>query len=107
VLREDKLQTVSQAFGTTPGLMLDVARLRFEPGRYLTQKPTSTTGAGRVIGAEVAKEFFPLEDPIGKTSASTSKSLQVSSACSPRSGFPAARALASSDATSTSTSTSP
>jgi putative ABC transport system permease protein len=57
----------SQVFGTTPEL-LDVARLRLEPrSRYLSDEDLASFAPVCVIGSEVSKQFFPLEDPIGKT----------------------------------------
>ncbi|KAA0216084.1 MAG: ABC transporter permease [Leptolyngbya sp. PLA3] len=65
VLRESMRKT-SQTFGTTPDL-LEVARLRVARGRYLTAGDLEQSAVVCVIGHEVAKEFFPLEDPLGKT----------------------------------------
>ncbi|HRQ75818.1 MAG TPA: ABC transporter permease [Phycisphaerales bacterium] len=59
-------RAVSQAFGATPDLMR-VANLRLEPrSRYLTQEDIESRLPVAVIGAEVAKDFFPLEDPLGR-----------------------------------------
>jgi len=57
---------VSQTFGTTPDL-LNVARLRIARGRYLTQADMDAGTLVCVIGYQVAKDFFKLEDPLGKT----------------------------------------
>lgn len=57
---------VSQTFGTTPKFV-SVARLKVERGRYLSQADMDSDALICVIGHEVAKEFFSLEDPIGKT----------------------------------------
>jgi putative ABC transport system permease protein len=55
----------SQAFGTTPEL-LEVARLRVEPrGRYLSAEDLESRAPVAVIGSEVAKQLFKLDDPIG------------------------------------------
>jgi putative ABC transport system permease protein len=56
----------SQAFGTTPEL-LGVANLRVARGRYLAQEDLDAKTSVAVIGYEVARTLFPLEDPIGKT----------------------------------------
>ncbi|MCH2145403.1 MAG: ABC transporter permease [Phycisphaerales bacterium] len=56
---------VSQAFGTMPGFQ-DVANLRLTPrSRYLTQEDILNNSPVAVVGHEVARKFFPLEDPIG------------------------------------------
>ncbi|MBL9001476.1 MAG: ABC transporter permease [Phycisphaerae bacterium] len=65
ILRNEKRRT-SQAFGTTPALQR-VANLRMERGRYLTQTDMDGKEMVAVIGAEIAKQFFPLEDPVGQT----------------------------------------
>ncbi|MCL4219746.1 MAG: ABC transporter permease [Phycisphaerales bacterium] len=65
ILRQG-LRKTSQTFGTTPDL-LEVARLRIDRGRYLTEGDLEQSAVVCVIGHEVAKEFFPLEDPLGKT----------------------------------------
>jgi putative ABC transport system permease protein len=65
ILREDRLQT-SQAFGTTPGFR-DVANLRVARGRYLTDEDLRAQTLVAVIGASVAREFFPFDDPLGNT----------------------------------------
>jgi putative ABC transport system permease protein len=57
---------VSQAFGTMPEL-LSVANLRVERGRYLSSFDIEDRTVVCVIGAKIAKDFFPLEDPIGQT----------------------------------------
>ncbi len=55
----------SQSFGTTPEL-IKVANLRLEPrSRYLTQEDIERNAKVAVIGAEVAKQFFKLRDPLG------------------------------------------
>ncbi len=57
---------VSQAYGTTPDL-IDVANLRLERGRYLDDADLEQRRMVCVIGPEVAKDFFSLEDPLGQT----------------------------------------
>ncbi len=75
ILRDDK-RKVSQAYGTTPEL-LRVANLRIGRGRYLSQADMDEAATVCVIGAEVAKEFFPLEDPLGQTLRIDSKPFTV------------------------------
>ena len=65
VLRGEKRQ-VSQGIGTTPAL-LGAAKLRMARGRYLTDEDLATNDLVCVIGHEVAKEMFRLEDPVGGT----------------------------------------
>jgi putative ABC transport system permease protein len=65
ILRQAQRQN-SQAYGTTPDL-LKVARLTVARGRYLNQQDITTSATVMVIGAEVAKAFFRLEDPLGQT----------------------------------------
>ncbi|CAG1007870.1 Macrolide export ATP-binding/permease protein MacB [Phycisphaerales bacterium] len=62
----DGARRTSQAFGTTPALK-SVANLRVVQGRYLTESDMEERAAVCVIGAEIAKMFFPLEDPVGQT----------------------------------------
>ncbi|CAN5768380.1 ABC transporter permease [soil metagenome] len=75
VLRESKRQT-SQAFGTTPDL-LKAANLRVARGRYLSQEDLDERAMLCVIGAEVAKQMFPFDDPIGQTLGIDAKRLKV------------------------------
>jgi putative ABC transport system permease protein len=56
---------VSQAYGTTPEL-LEVARLRVARGRYLTAQDMEGRTSVAVIGDQVAKQFFPMVDPLGQ-----------------------------------------
>ncbi len=63
ILRRER-RKVSQAFGTTPDLM-NLANLRIARGRYLTNADMEDETTVAVIGAEIAKEFFPFDDPIG------------------------------------------
>ncbi|MDG2053878.1 MAG: ABC transporter permease [Phycisphaerales bacterium] len=59
-------RTVSQSFGTTPDL-LDVANLTVEPGgRYLSPDDIEKRLPVAVIGADIVKQFFPLENPVGQ-----------------------------------------
>lgn len=60
-------RTSSQSFGTTPQLQR-VANLPMEPrGRYLTRQDMENRSQVAVIGSEIAKEFFPLRDPLGES----------------------------------------
>jgi putative ABC transport system permease protein len=64
-ITERARRTSSQAFGTTPELQ-QVANLRLEPrGRYINYQDMHSNAQVAVIGSEVAKEFFPLSDPLG------------------------------------------
>jgi putative ABC transport system permease protein len=58
-------RTVSQALGTTPDL-IRVTNLRVDRGRYLTDEDMHLCSLVAVIGDQVATQFFPLEDPLGK-----------------------------------------
>ena len=59
------VRTVSQAFGTTPEL-LDAARLQVQPrGRYITMQDMEQTRPVAVIGSEIARQLYPMQDPIG------------------------------------------
>jgi putative ABC transport system permease protein len=57
---------VSQAYGTTPDL-LPTAGLRVARGRYLTQTDLDEASNVCVIGSEVVKAYFKLEDALGQT----------------------------------------
>ena len=65
ILRENRVQT-SQAFGVTPELQ-DAAGIRVGRGRYITQNDIDERSMIAVIGAGVAKQLFPQDDPIGET----------------------------------------
>jgi putative ABC transport system permease protein len=55
----------SQAFGVSSEL-LEVARLRLEPrGRYISDEDINARAPVCVIGSEVAKQLFRLDDPLG------------------------------------------
>jgi putative ABC transport system permease protein len=75
ILREDK-RKISQAYGTTPRL-LTVANLRIGRGRYLSQADVDESATVCVVGAEVAREFFPLDDPVGQAIRIDSKPFTV------------------------------
>ena len=66
-VRREGNRVVSQAFGTTPDFK-KVANLRIAPrGRYLTQEDMTNNSPVAVIGHEIARKFFPLDDPLGST----------------------------------------
>ena len=66
-IRKGEIRTVSQCFGTVPQF-IKVANLEVTPrGRYLTQSDLDQKNPVAVIGNEVARQFFRLEDPIGST----------------------------------------
>ncbi len=65
VLRNEKRLT-SQAYGTTPQFQ-DAARLSVERGRYLTERDMQDRALVCVVGDKIARDFFPLEDPLGQT----------------------------------------
>jgi putative ABC transport system permease protein len=61
-----EFRKTSQAFGTTPD-MLEVANLKVARGRYLKPRDLEDDARVAVIGAEIAKDFFSLDDPLGQT----------------------------------------
>jgi len=81
VLRGEKRKT-SQAYGTTPE-MFEVAQLNIARGRYLTQADLDARAMVCVIGSEIAKEFFHLEDPIDSTLRIDEKTFKVIGVLSP------------------------
>ena len=65
-IRRGPSRTISQTFGTLPELQR-TANLRVKPrGRYLSAEDEQSVAPVAVIGAEVAAQFFPLEDPLGQ-----------------------------------------
>jgi putative ABC transport system permease protein len=65
-IRRGNERTVSQVFGTVPALQR-AANLRVRPGgRYLVPEDIESARPVAVIGADVADQFFRLEDPVGK-----------------------------------------
>jgi len=66
----------SQAHGVTPEL-LDAARVRVARGRYITPEDIEQRAMVAVIGSEVAKEMFALEDPLGETIRIDDKTVKV------------------------------
>jgi len=75
MLRADK-RMVSQAFGVTPQLK-DVAKLRVDRGRYLSQADLDERAMVGVIGHEVARSLFPFDDPLGNTMRIDDKVIRV------------------------------
>jgi putative ABC transport system permease protein len=59
-------RTTSQTFGTVP-MLQKAANLRIQPGgRYLVEEDLKRRAPVAVIGSEIEKLFFPLEDPVGQ-----------------------------------------
>jgi len=75
VLRGDFRRT-SQAFGVTPDL-LEVAGLRVDRGRYITEADIESDAMVAVLGREIARMLFPYEDPMGSTFRIDDKVLRV------------------------------
>jgi putative ABC transport system permease protein len=75
VLRNE-LRRTSQGYGTTPAF-LDVANLTVARGRYLNDSDMEERTLVAVIGSEIARVFFPFEDPIGATIRIDAKTLTV------------------------------
>ncbi|MCK4873855.1 MAG: ABC transporter permease [Phycisphaerales bacterium] len=65
LLRGEK-KLSAQAFGTTADLQ-GVANLRIARGRYLIEQDLHERGSVVVIGHEIARILFPLDDPLGET----------------------------------------
>ncbi len=65
VLREDR-KRASQSFGVTPGAM-NAMNLRIARGRYITVADMDARAMVAVMGHEIARSLFPLDDPIGST----------------------------------------
>jgi len=59
-------RVASSVFGTTPDL-LKVTSLRVARGRFLIEQDENTVAPVVVLGADVAAQLFPLEDPLDKT----------------------------------------
>ncbi len=75
LVRGPKKQT-SQAYGVDP-LLAEVANLSVTRGRYLTDGDNVERAMVCVIGNEVARQFFPLEDPLGSTIRIDDKALRI------------------------------
>ncbi len=56
----------ANAIGTTPGFF-QVIRLPLARGVYFTQLDEERAAAVCVIGADVARQLFPFQDPLGRT----------------------------------------
>ena len=70
------LKRTSQAYGVDPRLA-QVANLRVDRGRYLTEGDNTERAMVCVIGAEVARLFFPLDDPVGESINIDDKALRI------------------------------
>lgn len=81
ILRGTQRRT-SQAYGTTPEL-IEVANLKVERGRYLTESDLEERRMVAVIGSEIASQFFKLEDPLGQTMRIDSRIVTVIGVLSP------------------------
>ena len=76
IIRGDD-RTVSQAYGTTPDLAT-AANLKVLPGgRYLVENDIENENPVAVIGSEVARKFFILDDPVGKSILIDNKAFKV------------------------------
>ncbi len=64
ILREGRF--TSQSFGTTPDLQQS-ANLTVARGRYLNADDIEQQGDVAVLGAEIARQLFPMEDPLNQT----------------------------------------
>ena len=73
---KDNLRKTSQTFGTTPQLA-QVANLKVARGRYLNQADLDEQAMVAVIGAEVAKELFPFDDPLDGTLRIDDKAVKI------------------------------
>ncbi|MCC7205227.1 MAG: ABC transporter permease [Phycisphaeraceae bacterium] len=60
------LQSTASVFGTEPTL-LDVTRQHVSRGRFITDADNRNREPVVVLGAEIARRLFPLEDPLGQT----------------------------------------
>ncbi len=81
VLRDDR-RRVSQAYGVTPELQ-ELAGLRVDRGRYLSEQDLNENAMVAVIGFEVARSLFPFDDPLGETFRIDDKLLRVIGVLSP------------------------
>ncbi|MGH7133128.1 MAG: ABC transporter permease [Phycisphaerales bacterium] len=75
VLRNN-IRRPSQAYGTTPEL-LGAAGIRVDRGRYLTREDLDERELVCVIGSEVARVFFPYDDPLGSTIRLDAKTFRI------------------------------
>ncbi|MCB9837724.1 MAG: ABC transporter permease [Phycisphaeraceae bacterium] len=65
ILRGDR-KRASQGFGVTPGA-LEAMNLRIARGRYISDADMDERAMVAVLGHEIARALFPLDDPIGNT----------------------------------------
>jgi len=65
VLHGDR-KRASQAFGVTPGA-LSAMKLRLARGRYITIADMDERTMVAVLGHEIARALFPMDDPLGNT----------------------------------------
>ncbi len=65
VLRDDR-KRASQGFGVTPGA-LSAMNLTIERGRFITDADMAERAMVAVLGHEIARALFPLDDPLGST----------------------------------------
>ena len=70
------LKRTSQAYGVDPRLA-QVANLRVSKGRYLIDADNHERAMVCVIGSEVARHFFPLDDPLGSTISIDDKAMRI------------------------------
>ncbi len=70
------MKRTSQAYGVDPQLA-EVANLRINRGRYLTDGDNTERAMVCVIGWEVARQFFPIEDPLGATIRIDEKAMRI------------------------------
>lgn len=75
-ISHDTRQLASQTYGTTPDLP-HCANFKIARGRYLTEADLEEMSSVCVIGHLVARQLFPLTDPIGKTIRVDTKSFRV------------------------------
>ncbi|MEM7227593.1 MAG: ABC transporter permease [Planctomycetota bacterium] len=69
-------RTTSQSFGTTPDL-INAANLGVTRGRYLTEQDMIDRTSVCVIGDDLARQFFTIDDPIGAKIRIDDRVLQV------------------------------
>ncbi|MCC7406481.1 MAG: ABC transporter permease [Phycisphaeraceae bacterium] len=79
------LQSTASVFGAEPTL-LDVTRQRVARGRFITDIDNHNREAVAVLGAEIAKRLFPLEDPLGQTVRVQGVALRVVGVMAPTGG---------------------
>jgi putative ABC transport system permease protein len=66
----------SQAYGVTPDLA-DAAGIKVERGRYISKEDLDERAMVCVIGAELARTFFPFDDPLGETIRVDAKTFKI------------------------------